>query len=208
MNKLAIIGDGGFGREVAWVVERINRVKPTWELLGFIDDKKPDSGLIGGYPVLGDCNWLVEQQDEIYVVCAIGASKLRKKVIKKLHGLKFATLIDPSAILSDRVEIGEGCIICAGTIITVDIKINSHVIINLDCTIGHDVILEDYVTLYPSVNVSGNVVLEESVEVGTGSHILQGLQIGENTIIGAGAVVVKDIKQCGTYVGVPVRKLA
>lgn len=208
MKKLAIIGVGGFGREVAWLVERINKVKPTWDLIGFVDDNEELSGsIVGGYPVLGDCNWLKEENDGIYAVCAIGASKIRKKVIDKLYGVNFATIIDPSVLLSDRVEIGEGCIICASTIITVDIKIGSHVIINLDCTIGHDANLKDYVTLYPSVNVSGNTVLEECVEMGTGSQIIQGLKIGDGTIVGAGAVVVKELPRECTAVGSPAKAI-
>lgn len=105
------------------------------------------------------------------------------------------------------MEIGEGTIICAGTIITVDIKIGNHVIINLDCTLGHDDVIEDYVTIYPSVNVSGNVTIGESTELGTGMQVIQGKKIAAETVIGAGAVVVKDIEEKGTWVGSPAKKI-
>ncbi len=88
--------------------------------------------------------------------------------------MQFATIVDPSVILSKRVVIGEGTIICAGTIVTVDISIGKHVIINLDCTLGHDDVIEDFVTIYPSVNVSGNVRVGECSEIGTGVQIIQG----------------------------------
>lgn len=205
MKKLVIIGVGGFGREVAWLVERINKVKPSWELLGFLDDnKKLHVSVCGGYPVLGGLEW-IEQNNDTYVVCAIGASQTRKKVIDRLNGVKFATLIDPSVLLSKRVSIGEGSIICAGNILTVDIEIGSHVIINLDCTVGHDADIKDFVTLYPSVNISGNVTLEECVEMGTGSQIIQGIEVEKRTIVGAGAVVVKDLPGDSTAVGIPAK---
>jgi len=208
MKKLVIIGASGFGREVAWLIERINKEQVTWELLGFVDDNEQIQGdMIGGYPVIGNCNWLKEQEDEIFAVCAIGSSKVRRKVIQKLEGVKFATLIDPSVLMSERISIGEGCIICAGTILTVDIALGSHVIINLDCTVGHDAIISDFATLYPSVNVSGNVILNECVEIGTGSQIIQGLVIGEGTIVGAGAVVVKDLPSKCTAVGSPAKPI-
>jgi sugar O-acyltransferase (sialic acid O-acetyltransferase NeuD family) len=206
LKKLAIIGSGGFGREVAWLVERINQFKPTWELIGFIDDYITSNDVIvNGYPVLGGCDWLKDQQDEIYAVCAIGSSKNRKSVVNKLEGVRFASLIDPSVIMSNRAVIGEGSIICAGSILTVDVNIGKHVIINLDCTIGHDAILMDFVTLYPSVNVSGNTVLDECVEMGTGSQIIQKLKVGEGTIVGAGTVVVKDLPNGCTAVGSPAK---
>ena len=123
--------------------------------------------------------------------------------IKSLGVKSFATLIDPDAILSGRVKVGEGSIICAHTIITVDVTIGEHTILNLDCTVGHDAVLHDFVTLYPSVNVSGITELGECVEMGTGSQIIQGKKIGEDTIIGAGSVVDKDIPANCTAVGVP-----
>lgn len=209
MKDLYIIGAGGFGREVAWLVERINEVNPTWNLRGFIDDNESLWGsLEGEYLVLGGCEYL-NSLNNVYAVCAVGSAKIRKIIIDKLKNsnVKFATLVDPSALVSNRVDIGEGSIICAGTIITVDIKIGNHVIINLDCTIGHDDVIEDFVTIYPSVNVSGNVLIGECSELGTGMQIIQGKKVAPNTIIGAGAVVVKDCAESGTYVGSPAKRI-
>lgn len=208
MRKLVIVGVGGLGREIAWLVERINAMEPTWELLGFIDDNSEKHGtIVNGYPVLGGCDWVLEHKDEVFAVCAVGTAQTRRRIVERLHGVRFATLVDPKVQMSQRVEMGEGCIICAGSILTVNIKLGSHVIINLDCTIGHDAVLSDYVTLYPSVNVSGNTFLEESVEMGTGSQIIQGLRIGEGTIIGAGAVVVRDLPGRCTAVGIPAKPI-
>ena len=206
MKDLYIIGAGGFGREVAWLVSRINEVQPTWNFLGFIDDNPGLAGKeIDGYTVAGNCDFLNEQED-VYCVCAVGASSVRKKIVSKLSNVHFATLIDPSVRMSSLVSVGEGSIICADTIITVDVEIGNHVIVNLDCTIGHDAVLEDFVTLYPSVNVSGQCHIGEAVELGTGMQIIQGRSICKETIVGAGAVVVKGITESGTYVGVPATK--
>lgn len=212
MKKLIIIGAGGFAREVAWLVERINDQKKTWDLLGYLDDKQelwgksPDDGEI---KVLGPVNSCVAYED-VWFVCAVGASKTRRKIIEQMKSLgikRFAQLIDTAAIHSGRVMVGEGSIICAHTIITVDVTIGEHVILNLDCTIGHDAVLHDFVTLYPSVNVSGHTDLGECVEMGTGSQIIQGISIGEEAIIGAGAVVVKDIPARCTAVGAPAKPI-
>ena len=191
------------------MVERINEVKPTWSIKGFIDDNELRWGTKeGDYVVLGNCNYL-KNLGEVYAVCAVGSANVRREVIEKIKDskIKFATLIDPSVIMSERVEVGEGCIICAGTVLTVDIKIGNHVIINLDCTVGHDDIINDFVTVYPSVNISGNVVIGQRSELGTGTQIIQGKSITDHTIIGAGAVVVKDIVESGTYVGAPAKMI-
>lgn len=203
MKNLIIIGAGGFGREVAWLVERINAQKPTWNLLGFIDDNLDVQGKeINGYKVLGTTSDVKTFNDSFFV-CAIGCSKTRKKVVEMISGAKFTSLIDPSVEMSDYVEIGEGTIICAHSILTVNLSIGKHCIINLDCTIGHDAVLEDYVTLYPSVNVSGNTHYGECVELGTGTQVIQGKNIGKGTIVGASAAVIRDLPEECTAVGVP-----
>lgn len=209
LKDLYIVGAGGFGREVAWLVERINQVEPEWNLKGFIDDDESVQGAFkDDYPVVGGCDYLQHLPNQVWVVCAVGSAKTRKKIIEKLSqisNVSFATLIDPSVLQSNRVEVGEGSIICAGTILTVDICVGKHVIINLDCTVGHDVMVHDFVTVYPSVNISGNVSVGECTELGTGAQIIQGIKICAEATIGAGAVVVRDIDQAGTYIGVPTR---
>lgn len=212
MKELIIVGAGGFGREVAWLVERINAKEKRWNLLGFVDDANERQGMVlNSYPVLGGCDCL-SSYPNAYIVCAIGASKTRKSIINRIEeecpNVKYATLIDPSVAYSDTVSIGEGTIVCAHTIMTVNITVGKHVILNLDCTIGHDVILKDFVTVYPSVNVSGNVIADSCVELGTGTQIIQGKRIGQNTIVGAGSVVVKDIPENCTAVGCPARPMA
>lgn len=207
MKDLIIVGASGFGREVAWLVERINANSPTYNLVGFVDDSKEIHGTeINSYPVLGGCDCLVNYPDA-FIVCAVGASKTRRKIIERINSIlidaKYATLIDPSVEYSELVTVGEGSIICAHSILTVNIEIGSHVIINLDCTVGHDAVIHDFVTVYPSVNISGNTDIMECSELGTGTQIIQGKKIGSETIVGAGSVVVKDIPEKCTAVGCP-----
>lgn len=209
MKDLVIIGAGGMGREAAFLAERMNEKEETWNLLGFVDENpKLKGSVLNGYRVYEKLEE-IPNYDTSYVVCAIGVSKIRKKVIekfqKKYQGLRFATLIDPSVILSKFVEIGEGSIVSIGSILTVNISIGKHVIVNTACTLGHDAKLEDFVSLYPAVNLAGNTVIKEGTEIGTGTQVIQGLTIGENAVIGAGAVVVREIPANSTAVGCPAK---
>jgi sugar O-acyltransferase (sialic acid O-acetyltransferase NeuD family) len=208
MKDIVIIGAGGFGREVAWLIEEINKIDLEWNIVGFVDDDQSIQGTeVNGYKVVGNIDWLKEQ--ELYVVNAIGDPNVKKKIIEKLSGSKnkYPVLIHPSVIYSESVHFGEGAIICAGNILTVNIEIGKHAIINLDCTIGHDANIGDYSTILPSVNISGFVNTEECVSIGTGSAIIQGVNIGKNTIIGAGSVVIKDLPSNCTAVGSPAKPI-
>lgn len=209
MEDIVIVGAGGFGREVEWLIERINQKEKKWNLLGYVDDNKIKNEIVGNSKNLFSIEELLKIDKKTNAVIAVGNSVTRKEICSKLKQNKniiFPNLIDPSVIMG-KLDIGKGNIICAGTIITVNVKINDFTIINLDCTIGHDDILNDFVTIYPSVNVSGNVTIEECTEIGTGTQIIQGKTIFKNCIIGAGAVVNKNIEEEGTYVGVPARRI-
>lgn len=209
LKDLIIFGAGGFGREVAWAIDRINKVNPTWNLLGFIDDNEEIQGtVIDGNRVLGRSEDILSFPDA-YIVCAVGASRTREIIIGNLKRINphihFGTVIDPSVAMSDTVSIGEGTIICANNIITVNITIGCHVIINLACTIGHDSVLGDFATLYPTVNVSGMTTIGRATEIGTGTQIIQGKKIGDYSVAGAGAVIVSDIKENSLAVGCPAK---
>jgi len=206
MKDLIIIGAGGFAREVAWLVEEINLVSPTWNLLGFYDEKGHLDKELNHYRLFGSDD--IDKNKNSYCVIAIGDSEARKNVAERYaKEFKFATLIHPDISISNTNIIGQGTIICKGTILTVNINIGEHVIINLDCTIGHDSVINDFVTILPSVNISGGVKLGECSNIGTGTQIIQYISIGEHTIIGAGSVVVKNILDNVVAVGIPAKEI-
>lgn len=210
-KEIVIYGAGGFGREVQWLIERINCKNQYWKILGYIDDVIEPGTIVDGYRVLGNNEYLKKRNQPLAVALAIGSAKIRRKIAeicKKNIQLNFPNLIDPSVICSERITLGEGNIICAGNILTVDIKADDFNIINLDCTVGHDVIINSFVTVYPSVNISGMVTLGRGIELGTGTQIIQGISISDDVIIGAGTTVIRNITTPGTYVGSPARRIA
>mgnify|MGYP003420067889 FL=1 len=209
MNKIAIIGAGGFGREVKMLIDQINAVENKYEFIGYYDDLKEKGTLINGFPVLGKVSDLNSVANELLVALALGKPEYKKNVLTLINNpmILFETLIHPSVLIGNEVLIGKGSVICAGNIITCNIEINNYVTINLACTIGHDTILEDFVSLMPGINVSGEVILKEAVYVGTGATIINQVEIGKNATIGAGAVVSKSIPANCTAVGVPAKPL-
>lgn len=204
MKDIVIIGAGGFAREVAWLIEDINKKEQQWNLLGFIDDNLKLQGKeINGYKVIGTIEDYQKMSNEIYSVIAIGNGSIRKKIVNSLADKKFGILIHPTVLMSDTVLVKEGTIICSGNIITVNIEIGKHVILNLSNTIGHDAILKDFSTICPGINLSGNTIIGEESIIGTGSAIIQGVEIGNRSIIGAGSVIIRDVPHNCTVVGNP-----
>lgn len=211
VKDIIIVGAGGLGREVTWLIERINQKQSEkWKILGFVDDGIEKDTVVQGYSVLGDVNYLLSVSTPTDVVCAIGNAGIRHRIIEKISkngSLNFPNLMDPDVIYPDSVHIGQGNIICAGTILSVNVKIEDFCLIDWNCTVGHEAEINSFVTLYPSVNVSGSTIIKDVTEIGTGSHIIQGKVIGGHSIIGAGSVVIRDIPDYCTAVGNPARPI-
>ncbi|MCE7995999.1 MAG: acetyltransferase [Roseivirga sp.] len=210
MKKIAVFGKGGFGREVQMLIEQINKETREWDFIGFYDDDTSAES-INGAPFLGSLDDLNALAEEVYLVFAIGNPLVKRNLIEAItnSNVKYPVLVHPSVNIGNRewVKIGEGSVICAGCIITVNINIGKHVILNLSCTVGHDVNIGDYSAFMPSINISGEVDIEPGVFVGTGTKIINQLKIGENTTVGAGAVVTKSLPANAVCVGMPAKPI-
>ncbi|QHL87482.1 acetyltransferase [Nibribacter ruber] len=206
-KDIVIVGAGGLGREVLMLIRQINQHTPTWNFLGFYDDASPEAGF--GYPYLGTVDDLNNTPTPLHAVIAIGDCQAKAKVVERLFNnfLLFPVLVHPSVVneVVQLNQIDEGSIICQNCILTINVRLGKHVLLNLACTLGHDAVLGDFCSLMPQVAVSGGVTLQKGVYMGTNSSILQYKSVGVFTAIGAGAVVTQDLPDHCTAVGVPAR---
>lgn len=209
MKKIAIFGAGGFGREVKWLIDDINAVSPVWDFIGYFDDDFSHVSKIDPKLFLGSKKDLNQWQEELHVVFAIGNPIVKRNIIGQIQNsrLQYPVLIHPTVCIGNSVTIGEGCIICAGSILTVDIQLGKHVILNLCCTVGHDAVIGDYSSFMPTVNISGEVITGACIYAGTGANIINQVIIGDEVIIGAGAVVTRELPAKCTAVGVPAKPI-
>jgi sugar O-acyltransferase (sialic acid O-acetyltransferase NeuD family) len=184
--KLALFGYGGHAREVA--------VQMNEPVEFFVDDEysneytKPISSF---------------DPEEYMIMVAVADSKQRKAIVETLpNNTKYFTFIHPTVLMMDKdIEIGEGSFIGAYSILTTNIRIGKHGILNRGNQIGHDCVIDDYFI------VSGNVNIGEEVYIGSNSSIKEKKHIISKVIIGSNSTVVKNIITSGTYVGVPAKFL-
>lgn len=197
--KKGIIGAGGFGREVYWSLNPIERNDTVF----FVDDEYWDNSDEKILPLS------LFESDKYEVIVAVADSKHRQRLVEQLpKKTKFFTHIHPSAqILADDVVIGEGSIICSGSILTTNIVLGKHSQLNLQTTIGHDCVIGDYFTTAPGAKISGNCNIGKRVYFGTNSSVREKIKICDDVVIGLNGGVVKNIYESGIYVGVPVTKI-
>lgn len=211
MKDIAIYGAGGFGKEVACLIHRINSASPQWNLIGFFDDGKAVGTEISHFGmVLGSIEDLNSFDKELSVVIAIGDSKIVKSITDSITNslITYPNLIDPSTFFADKLtfKIGEGNIIQRNSSFSCDVTVGNFNIMNGSVSLGHDVCLGNYNSLMPGTRISGEVKIGDLNFFGVGSIVLQQIKIGNSVKIGAGAVMMTKPKDESLYIGNPARK--
>lgn len=207
MKDIVIYGAGGFGREVACLLRRINEQKPTWNFIGFFDDGK-EVGVSNEYgTILGGINELNSIMKPLSVILAIGNPKIVEKLVNSINTplVEFPNIFSPDTVFLDKnnISFGKGNIICTGCLFSCKIEIGNFNIFNGLVTVGHDVRIADYNSIMPGVRLSGEVQIGNCNFLGVSSVILQQIEIGDETVIGANSVVIRNTKNKNTYIGNP-----
>lgn len=182
MKNIIIIGAGDLGKEVVWLIEDINKVQPTYVILGFLDDDiAKDGGEFYGYRVLGDTNQLerIAEKTPVSAIIAIQDGKTRKKIRESHKGFtNWASIIHPTAVIASTSMIGQGSIVFPHVTVSVDTKLGDFELLYINSTICNDCIIGDYVSLMSGASVS------ERAEIGNECFLAAGCTVYPHKILG------------------------
>lgn len=212
MKDIAIYGAGGFGREVACLIKRINEKTPTWNLIGFFDDDPKLKGQMISHfgPCLGGIDALNSYPEELAVAMALGNSIVVKKIVDNIQNknITFPNLFDITFYKVDpeTFKIGHGNIIQGQCCVSCDVTIGDFNVLNGGIDVGHDTTIGSYNTLMPAVRISGEVKIGDCNFFGISSIVLQQIRIGNHVRLGAGSVLMTKPKDNTLYLGVPAKK--
>jgi sugar O-acyltransferase (sialic acid O-acetyltransferase NeuD family) len=209
MDKIIVIGGGGHAKVVVSILQE----NSSWEILGYTD--LSDRGAILGVSYLGNDSVLPElirKFPECAIALGIGQVKItnvRRQLFESFEkeGFSFPSIVARSAVVYPGASMGKGTVVMAGVVINTGASIGQCVIINTGSSVDHDCRIGDFVHIAPGVTMSGNVTIGEGSIIGTGASIIHDKTVGRNCVVGAGAVVVDNILEPGTYIGVPAIKL-
>lgn len=211
MQDIVIYGAGGFGREIACLLNAINRIEPQWNLIGFIDDGVPIGTCNKFGKVLGNLAFLNEYPTQLAVVISVATPAILQKLDISIinPNIYFPNIIAPNVNLFDyeSFKIGKGNLIFFGCRVSCDVIIGNFNLLNGAVSLGHDVRLGNYNVLGPSTRISGDTTIGNQNFFGVQSIVLQGLKIGNHTRIGAGSVIMRNTKDHSLYYGNPAKKI-
>lgn len=202
-KKIIIMGASVFAEEVADIISQTG----IFELVGFVEGMSRErcKEKLLGLPI----TWIEDvgpMQNECQGICAVGSTKRKQFISQALNaGLKFTSVVHPSAQVSDSSRVGQGTIVSPGVIVAAQTTIGSHVIINRGALIGHHAKIGDYVTISPGANIAGRTLIGDCCYIGMGSIVIDGISIGRNSIVAAGAVVTRDVPESVMVAGIPAK---
>lgn len=201
MKKVVIIGASGHAKVIADIV-----IKSGDELVGFLDDNTSLPNEIVGYSYLGIIDKYREYSEKCFFVIGIGNNAIRKKIAESVD-VNWYTAIHPSAQIAIDTQLGKGTVVMANAVVNTSAIIGNHCIINTGTIVEHDNRIGDYVHISPNASLCGTVSVGNLTHIGAGVTVKNNISICDNVIVGAGGVVVKDIIENGTYIGVPVKRV-
>ncbi len=209
--RIAIYGAGGFGKEVACLITRINAQQQQWELIGFFDDGKPAGSPVSRYgKVLGGMETLLQVDEPLAVAIAISDNKAVRRLRKSITNpnVTFPNLIDPTLFMVDPVTVvmGEGNIIQNDCMISCDVSLGDFNLINDHVVVGHDNRIGSFNGIMPGAHLSGGVTVGNNNMLGVACVVLQGITIGDGVTLGANSVLMTQPRNNKTYLGVPARR--
>ena len=174
-------------------------------IFGILDDGIEIGTTVLGVPVLGKTADYTQYPGYRFLV-AIGSNPVRRRIAENMD-VEWATVFHPAAVVSSYASVGAGTVVMANAVINPDAVVGNHCIINTGAIVEHDNVLEDYVHVSPGAALGGTVRVGNGTHIGIGSCVRNNVTICANCVIGAGSVVVKDIIESGTYIGVPARRM-
>lgn len=211
MKDIAIYGAGGFGREIACLLAKINEEKPTWNLIGFYDDGVECGTQISHWgKVLGGLEALNAYDKPLSVAITIANPKIIRKLATEIvnPNVDFPNIIAPSVYFADKetFNIGKGNIIQKHCSFSCDVTIGDFNIMDGADVFGHDDVIGSFNVFMPAMRISGEVKIGDANFFGVGSIILQQIKIGEQVRLGAGSVLMTKPKNGCLYMGNPAKK--
>lgn len=211
MRDIAIYGAGGFGKEVACILSKINELQPTWHLIGFFDDGVNKGTSISHFgQVLGGLSELNTWPIPLAIAFAIGNPIIIETLVHKITNVRvsFPNIIHPEVFFADPIsfQIGRGNVIVRGCTFSVDVTIGDFNQMNSLSSLAHDVVIGSFNVLMPLTRVSGEVQIGNYNVFGLNTLILQQIKIGNHVRTGPGAVLMTKPKDGFLYMGNPARK--
>lgn len=198
MNKgLVIIGAGGHAKVCYEIALKMNR----WQNIYVLDDNPVNEY----FTINGSLNDIALYYEYDFFV-AIGSNCIRKKIYEKyLKKYNLATLIHPSAVISETAKIGPMSVVMPNVVVNSNTIIGQGCILNTACTLDHDSSMENFVHVSPGVNIAGNVKIGSGTWLGIGTVVKNNISIGKNIQTGAGSLIINNVFDEGIYHGSPAK---
>ena len=205
MQRLIIVGAGGYGREMYLSARESRGFGEEFEIAGFLDDNPDALGGRTGYPpVIGSVAQYAISPDDVFIV-AIGDLSVRRRCAATLaaRGARFRTLVHRNAQVGATVRLGEGVFVASGAVLTADVSVGAHTAVFHQAVIGHDVTIGEFAHVYALCAIGGGVEIGDGAAIYPGARIVPRRRIGKGAVVAIGSVVFRSVPAGARVAGNP-----
>lgn len=197
-----IFGAGGHARSVTDVVTRLG-------------------GIVIAVVGHTNCAWpvpVIKNDEEGFSLAAsaghrvalgIGAASVRETILAgcRSRGIATPSIVASTATVAGNSSIGLGTVVHEHAHVGPSVRIGGGAIVNTGAIVEHDCSIGDLVHLAPNSTALGGVCIGKAAEIGSAATLVPNVKIGASVSVGAGSVVLKDVPDDSTVVGVPARSI-
>jgi sugar O-acyltransferase (sialic acid O-acetyltransferase NeuD family) len=206
MEKIAIYGAGGFGKDVLFLLETINKVDPKFDFVGFFDDEVDKDTIVCEYPVLGNTKELNQYTEPLQIIFAINEMGKVQKLVSSISNpnITFPNIAHPNSYVDfSTLALGMGNVFNINVIVSKDVQIGSFNSFNTRVALGHNVIVGDFNHFSPNAQISGGVEIGSNNTFGLNSSIIQNKKVGNNNKVGACSLIIRNVTDDNSVFGIP-----
>jgi sugar O-acyltransferase (sialic acid O-acetyltransferase NeuD family) len=212
LRSIVILGAGGNSLAIVDAIEAINAIRPTYRIVGILDDMPANQGrIVLGAKVIGTIDEAPKFSGCQFVNGISSVASFRKipEVIRRSGAAlgRFETIVHPRATVASSAKVGAGTAILAGSVICPEASIGNHVIILQNTTVNHHTRVSDFTTLSAGITILGYIEIGANAFIGGGATLAPMVKVGDGALVGAGAVVIRDVPAGRVYAGNPAREI-
>ncbi len=201
MQPIILYGSGKLAEQVAHMI--VQHFADQYEIKGFVDDfREPGESVAFGGETIGGLEALAANNAfsprEVKAVFAIGYTNMPARFQAfqnaKKAGYDFLNLVHPKAYVEPTVQLGEGTVVLAGSVIDQYITLGPANYVHIGCKFGEQCTVGANNYFSAGSTLGGSVEIGDSNFFGINCTVVNDVSIGSGNFLNAAGLIYRNVE--------------